>query len=274
MIAGRPSRRPVRVALGFLSLVIAAPAVAQAPDALDDGTRVTLSLGADWSTGDYGEATNTDIFHVPVALRLRSGPWRLSAGAAWLRVSGPANIVAGEGAGIVATVPGPGATAAAARRSSGLGDVSLGASYAINLTQRWTVELGGRIKLPTASAAKGLGTGKTDAALSVDISRAALVTPFLTASYRLRGDPTGYDLRNGLDTSVGVAARLTGSIDAFASYDWQQAASGFARDEHSLFAGLTAPVSTRIRLTAYGIAGLSRYAPDVEGGLQLTVRLD
>jgi hypothetical protein len=155
-----------------------------------------------------------------------------------------------------------------------LGDVSLGAGYAIDLTRRWTVEFGGRIKLPTASAAKGLGTGKTDGTLSVDISRAAMVTPYLTASYRFRGDPAGYDLRNGLDTSIGVAARLTGSIDAFASYDWQQAASGFARDEHSLFAGLTAPVSKRMRLTAYGIVGVSRFAPDVEGGLQLTVRLD
>jgi hypothetical protein len=266
---GRPTRRRHRIGLTILCLAAAGPAAAQTPEAVDDDTRLNLTVGADLSTGDYGETRATDIFFVPVAIRLRTGPWRLSASAAWLRVDGPANIVAGDGGGIVT-----GGTAPARRRDSGFGDVSLGAGYAVELDPQWTVELGGRVKLPTASAAKGLGTGKTDLTLSVDVSRAGRVTPWATVSYRLRGDPAGYDVRNGVDTSLGFAVRAGGSVDLFASYDWSQASSRRARSEHSLFAGATAPLSKRLRLTAYGIAGLSRFAPDAEGGLQLTVRLD
>ncbi len=261
-------RRGSAFAVAFLVSVGSVAEGAERPR--EDDTRLTLSSGLDYSSGKYGAASSTGIVFAPMSVRLRSGNFRWSANAAWLRVDGPGDIIAGTD-GTVIVAPG----GSARRTNSGIGDLSIGGSYAFKPAADLEIELGVRSKLPTASVRKGLGTGKADASVSVDVSYwTGKLLPFAGAKWMIRGDPAAYRLNDGLDASVGVAARVGHGVDVFASYEYSQASSAFSGDEHSLFAGATIPLSDHWRLTPYGIAGLSRFAPTVEIGLQVGWRLN
>ena len=267
-MSGSLLRRGSAFAAALLLCVGSVAAAAERPR--DDDTRLTLSSGLDYSTGNYGASSSTGILFAPMSVRLRSGNFRWSANAAWLRVDGPGDIVAGTD-GTVIVAPG----GSARRTNSGIGDMSLGSSYAFKPATDLEIELGVRTKIPTASDIKGLGTGKLDASVSVDVSYwTGKLLPFAGVKWMLRGDPSAYRLNDGLDASVGVAARVGHGVDVFASYEYSQASSAFSGDEHSLFAGATIPLSDHWRLTPYGIAGLSRFAPSVEVGLQIGWRIN
>lgn len=253
----------VLLAAGAVGLAV--PAAAQESDDLG----LTFSTGVDYSSGDYGAASKTKILVVPFSLRASAGNSRFTATVPYLRLDSPGGVVVGPGG-----EPLPGVPSQTGVRK-GLGDLSLGYAYSIPADRLGGVELelGGRVKLPTSSDRKQLGTGKTDAAISAELSYpAGLFAPFVNVGYRFLGDPTGVELDNGFTGSVGTTAQL-GTVVAIASYDYTEASSPLAEDAHELFAALSGPVSDRLTLTGYGIAGLSEGSPDFGVGLLLSVRL-
>ena len=58
----------------------------------------SVATGFDYSRGDYGFATDTEVLSVPLNLGYESGPWLLSAGFSHLTIKGPATVVGGSGA--------------------------------------------------------------------------------------------------------------------------------------------------------------------------------
>jgi hypothetical protein len=262
--------------LGFAALVAAAaaaPAAAQQQQAhLERNKSLGLSIttGADYSVGKYGGTIDTKILVVPFSLRAKTGPFRFSVTLPWLRIDGPANIVGGgEGGPIVIDPNGPRSV------RQGLGDVSLGATYSLPASALggFDVDIGGRVKLPTADRSKGLSTGKTDLTATLDVSRTiGTATPFVTLGYRMPGKPAGLNLRNSVTTSVGSSFVLGKSLIAIASYDYSGRTSALSYESHSLFGALAGNVTKRLLLTGYGTLGLSRGAPDYGLGLLLTVK--
>lgn len=87
------------------------------------------------------------------------------------------------------------------------------------------------------------------------------------------GDPSGVNLKNTFNYSVGAAVALVGSTIVMASYDYAQASSSLAKDAHDIFGAFSGPLSDRATLTVYGIGGLSKGSPDFETGLVFTVKL-
>lgn len=265
-----------RAALLALPLVAVAPACAQDRDieeiinADDTGSRVLLSTGIDFSSGDYGEAQATEIVVVPASLRVRPATWlSLGLSIAWIRIAGP-DVVLGPD-----NEPLPGLPTAK-RKRQGLGDLGASATVSLPLGEDtpWSLDLTGRVKLPTSSKRRGLTTGKTDVSFGADIGYVAgKWAPFVELGIRLPGDPAGVNLRNSPSVSVG-AVRVLGTGAVIASYDWQRAFSPLAADSHSLFAAWSRPVARRLDLTGYGSVGLSQGAAGIELGLLATVKLD
>jgi len=258
----------------LLGIVSAAPALAQQQDRAIDRSKplgLSFTTGADYSVGDYGAAANTKILLVPFSLRATTGRLRLSATLPWLRIDGPGYIVGGaEGGPIVIDPNSP----APRTVRSGIGDVTFGATYGLLQQDKAGIDLdiGARVKLPTASRSKGLSTGKTDVSVSADISRSfGNVTPFVTLGYRMPGDPTGFDLKNSASVSVG-SSFVAGKSVVIVSYDYSGRTSAFSDPSHSLFGALAVPVTKRITLTGYGTAGLSNGAPDYGVGMLLTLK--
>jgi hypothetical protein len=250
----------------MIALILPSVAIARPP--LTD-FKFSLTTGADFSSGDYGLPLKTNILVAPLALRVVTGRFRLSAAIPYLRIDSPGGVVVGPDGN-----PLPGVPAASGVRS-GIGDLSLGATYALlqESDSGVSVDVGGRVKFPTSAKSKGLGTGKTDFSGSVDISRTfGAITPFVTLGYRVLGDPAGYNLRSGPTASIGASAPV-GKAVFITSYDYSRAASPLAKDSHELFGAFSGPVARNLALTGYGTAGLSKGAPDFGVGLLLTAKL-
>ena len=78
----------------------------------------TLSIGADYSSGNYGASERTEIFYVPVTAKHETGRWTLKLVVPYIRITGPSNVIGA--ADPVVTLPGAGAVR---RTESGIGDV-------------------------------------------------------------------------------------------------------------------------------------------------------
>lgn len=242
------------------------PAVALAKASAGDGVAVTV--GGDFSTGSYGSDTKTDILVVPASVRYRKGNLRLTATVPWLQITGSSAVVADGNGGVVIDPDAP-------RTSrSGIGDMSVGAAYSVPEAKLGVgIEFGAKIKLPTGSRAKALGTGKVDFALSTELSKTfGDFTPFVGVGYRIPGRPQGADLRNTWSLSAGTSLAVGKSI-LIASYDYREASSPLVSDSHELFGAFSTPLSSRLTLTLYGSGGLSQGAAAYGVGSSLSMKL-
>jgi hypothetical protein len=259
--------------IGAICVALAAyPAAAQQADSFAQRTSpvgLSISTGVDYSTGDYGLPQNTNITVVPFSVRATSGDFAFTASVPYLRLNGPSGIVVGSDGQPLPGVP----TAGGSRH--GLGDLNIGANYTVRNEGLNGFELafGGRVKLPTSSDRRQLSTGKTDVSLSGEVSYATGdIVPFANVGYRFLGDPAAFDLRSGPTASVGISAAL-GAPVLIVSYDYARASSHLINDSHEIFGGVSVPVTSRVSLTGYGVAGLSSGSPDFGAGMLLTFKV-
>lgn len=228
----------------------------------------TLSVGLDASTGRYGDTDPTSTFILPVSVRLPvSKNFTASASISRVQISGPNVVIGADGR------PLPGVGLVQSTRS-GIGDLSLGSTWEIPIkSDHWSVQASSRIKVPLGQKSKGLSTGKMDYSGKVEVTYISLpFAPFMSVEYQILGKPAGLELRNTLNTSIG-AAWISGTNAIIASYDYNGAISPLVKDGHSLFGAYSMPASKKVRLTLYGIKGLSAGSPDVEAGAIISLTL-
>lgn len=236
-------------------------------------TTVELGSGIEYQQGSYGLSENVDLLSVPTTLTVRHGKLILAASLPYVRLSAPANVVTGGGIlGVPIIVPPT--TSTERRTRSGVGDLRLTGSYTVS-SAPVGLNLSAQVKLPTASFAKGIGTGKTDVAVGGELfKQMGNVTPYLDLAYTMPGRPAGYHLHDSLSGQVGAAVQLGRQLRGHLGYAYAQAISPTLADQQSLAAGLSMGVSRNMTLAMYGSAGLSRGAPDILAGLQIGVRFE
>jgi hypothetical protein len=238
----------------------------------DSANAVELTTGVEYQEGRYGAAGTVETLSAPVGLRVTTGRLQLSGTLPYVRTSAPGNVVGGGGLLGLPPIIDPTRPATRERRE-GMGDLKLAAAYTVP-SSHIGLAFTGQVKVPTASAAKGLGTGEADYALGAEIYRRfGTVTPFAAIGYTLAGDPEGYDLRNSLSARAGAALQMSGGLRGHVSYGYAQSSSALIADEQQIVTGLNASLSRGLSLGIYGSAGLSEGAPDVGAGLQLGFRI-
>jgi hypothetical protein len=264
--------------LAGAAAALSTPLAAQeAPNAVtehqeDSSTAVELTSGAEYQEGSYGAVERVETLSAPIGLRVTTGRFQFSGTLPYVRVSAPGNVVGGGGLLGLPPIIDPTRPATRQRRE-GIGDAKLAAAYTIP-SPHVGLTFTGQVKVPTASAAKGLGTGEADYALGAEISRQfGAVTPFAAIGYTLPGDPEGYDLRNSLSARAGAALQMSARLRGHVSYGYAQSTSPLISDEQQIVTGLNASLSRRLSLGIYGSAGLSEGAPDIGAGLQLGFRI-
>lgn len=223
---------------------------------------VQVSLGVDLSSGDYGTTPDTEILAVPLGFKLKRGDFYVRGSVPWIRVDGPA--VPGDGGAL----PGPGSTAA----RSGLGDVSLAAGYSFPIGENTFFDVIGKVKVPTADEAKGLGTGTTDFTAEGELTQAFGQTSVsLRGGRRFNGTNAIFPLEDVWQAGAGIyhtAGPLTLGLD----YDWRQGALPIAPDRSELTGSIGYKLNEQVRLQGYAYTGLSDGSPNLGGGLQLVYR--
>ena len=253
--------------------IVLAGAVAVLATPAEAGTRASISSGAEYSQGKYGTGSRIKNWSMPTTVRVGAGRVEFSASVPYQRTEGPGNVVAGGGGLLGLPILVDPTRPATRQVRKGWGDTTIGAAYNVP-TSGIDLALIGQVKLPTASKKKALGTGKADYAVGAEVSKAfGRVAPFAGVAYTMRGDPDGYELRNGVAVSAGAAVPLSASTRAMLSYGYEQAASRLLPDEHQVTGGLSGDLSKHVGWTAYGSAGLSEGAPDMGAGVALRLKL-
>jgi len=274
----------MRIALSILPFALmAAPALARqgapadpaGPPAANRGSSAAgeFVTGVEYQEGEYFTGERVEILTVQNEARLRLGRTTFSASLPWHRIEAPANVIGGGGIFGLPIIVDPTQPTTRARRS-GIGDLRLGVAQALPSVAGVELTLSGQVKLPTASAARGIGTGETDVAVGAELARSfGPVTPFVSVAYTMPGDPEAYDLRNSLTARGGVSLQLGRSLRGNLSYGVAQGVSPQVPDERQVSMGLNASVSRSLSLGLYGNAGLSNGAPDVAAGVSLGFRI-
>ncbi len=231
-----------------------------------------VSLGTSYASGSFGTGQQSRMIATALGARYAIGTLRISASIPYLNIRSRGVIFSGiDSTPVIAAGTRPGAPRVT---SDGIGDLTLGAAYALPESgARPEIELSGRIKLPTARDADHLSTGKTDYSVGVQVTKTyGRLAPFVSATYRIFGDPAIINLRNGFAASVGLSAGLGDRVVALLSYHYAESASRLVHDSHELFAGVSAQLPhSRLRLTGFVTAGVSSGAAAESGGLSLSV---
>lgn len=204
-----------------LLLTVARPALAD--QQWQVGTAPTFS------SGTYGTDTRTDVFYTPITARrlFADGDLSFVFPFTCIRGDGAITVVAGApvrtgtldrtsgdttptrtGTTTTDTTPPPPST------NCGMGDVVVRGRYYVADERSWlpTVAVRGHVKAPTADEDLGLGTGRPDEGIGLEISRLFLATTLMIdGGYTHIGKPSGIDFNNVWWYDVGVAQDLAGN---------------------------------------------------------------
>lgn len=252
------------------------------------------SSGFDYSRGDYGgDPVETKISAIPFTASYKTTNWTFKGSTSWLEIEGDGTVIGGGDGGIVlgneergkSNGRGNGNSGGSdtetteeqrvSSTESGMGDVWLSATYAVPPlpTELGYLDLTGKVKLPTADEDDGLGTGEIDYTLQADYFKPlGNFTPYATLAYKIKGDPSGVDLKNVFYTSVGSGYRVSEEAIVGLSLDYQQAATTYGDDSLELFGYWTQKLSAQWSATFYAYLGLADGSPDQGLGLQLSYR--
>ena len=254
-----PIQRSLAAAVG--GFLLAGSAAAQ----------TSVGVGVEYTTGNFGAPQSTETVYVPFVVKHETGKWIFKGTIPYLRITGPGNVIGGGPDRVV--VPG---VDNAVRTESGLGDIILSGFYNIKDERSGGlgVDLGAKVKLPTADEQKGLGTGETDYAFQADLFMplGAATSLFGSIGYRIYGDPPGTTLRNVPYGSIGVSHRLSGESSIGVAYDYRPwiINGGSAISEMTAFWSKRMTPEWKVQL--YAVAGFSDASPDAGAGLMLERR--
>jgi hypothetical protein len=249
-----------RYLMGTLPLVaLMAPDVAAAQD------YVQVALGADYSSGDYGETEDTDFLSVPLTVKAKQGDLTVSVSLPYLDVTGPANVVPGDGG-----VPGSNDTTVSSR--SGLGDVIANATYTFAIAESTWFDTTAKVKFPTASSSKSLGTGTTDFTLQGELLHSfGPVSAAVRGGRRFNGSSADFPLQDVWLAGAGLYLNA-GDTTLGLDYDWRDGSLPTSPDRSEITGSLTQKLSDRLRLQGYVYSGMADGSPDLGGGAQILYR--
>jgi len=225
-----------------------------------------VSLSSHYSSGNYGGSDDIELVYVPLVAKLEIDAWTLRTVLPWLRVSGGTTTVEGPG-GPIETKNGT---------ADGFGDVLLEGSYAFAPLARYApfIEVGARLKTPTAKESRGLGTGEFDITPEIEITREyGRWTPYVTVGFRVLGDSTSTTYRDGFLASAGISCRLFGMFEPGIFAYWKQAATKGSDDAVEILPVLRMEFGEQWMVDAYASAGFTDSTPDAGGGIVLHYRI-
>lgn len=334
---------------GLLAAVftIAFPMTAQAQEQnkteeTSDAGAIRFSTGINYSTGDYGDVSNTKVVSAPVSLKYSKNKFSIRVSTAYVRIDGPGSLTqtpegrdfiggrsgnsgpgssnsgggsgsgssgsgsSGSGSGSGGSGSGSGGSGSggsgssgsgsggsgssgsgstgsgtiasgggASSKRSGFGDVSIAATCSFDLGSDFWIDATGRVKLPTASKAKRLGTGKTDFTASFDFGKdIGPATIYINGRRKFIGKNTGSTLRDVWGAGVGASVLAGEGVTLGADYDWQQSSSAGQKASSEVTGWAAFRLAKGFNLSVFASTGLNNNSADFAGGMTLSIKLN
>jgi hypothetical protein len=246
------------------------------------------SLSISTSTGKYGTDIPTSVVYVPMTVRRLFEDGDLSLTIPFVSVTGDCSVTLLNG---IANRTGGtcrqrtinlfgGAftrtfTLPEVVNNQGLGDLVLQGRYYAIEERQWIplIAVTGRVKIPTANPAIGLGTGEFDEGMGIEASKelGSRWLIFADAGFSLIGKVKEVNLRNQWNYDVGVGYYVTDQLLMSASYEeWRAIISGL-KNPRDILVGVNYKVTATFRANFSTMIGLSDGAPDygLTGGVSI-----
>ena len=268
-----------------LLILICVPGVSSA-----QGEQWQVGTTPSFSTGKYGTDTRTEILYTPVLARRLFDAGDLTLVFPFLCIKGTGNVTVVSGAPVRTdpsnTPPARGqsdrsgssertsraaanpvATEPAKERTiCGVGDLVVRGRYFLIDERGWipTIAIRGHLKAPTASASDGLGTGRPDEGIGLEVSRTlgGGFTAMVDGGYTLIGKPAGADFRNSWWYDVGIGRDLAkGVVNLSVFFEEYSAIVPDLASARDILAAVSVRGAGGWRLQVSGEVGLSDGAP-------------
>lgn len=240
-------------------------------------TRLTFSTGFNYSSGDYGDVENTEVYAIPLSARLTAGDWSIRVSAPYLQVTGPADIADTTDGSASSGGSGTGSTGTVARTGTerGIGDTTLSVERTFSRIggSNAYVEVAARVRLPTGDEDKGLGVGATDYTLNAELGASTRDGgAYVYAGRRFLGDRDDLDRQDGWQAGFGgwIPVGDQTRVGAFAS--WREASVEGNDDPAEAGAFVTFRLTEQLRMSVTASGGLSEASPDYSAGIRFTWR--
>lgn len=236
---------------------------------LAHGDELSISVGQDFSEGNYGAESESPIGVTSFGARLRLGEWAFRASTGYIDLGEDPNSVITGPRGRSVMLP-------VGEAIEGFTDLSLGVTgpLARETKNRPAVTFSGSIKLPTADEEQGLGTGATDFGATVELSKT--LGPFIAYSYlggRLRGESEITDVQNSVNGGIGLQRPFGEKWVASVGYDYRGASFVSGEDAHEVTALVSHQLTQGTNLSVYAYTGFTDVSPDLGVGVFVSQRI-
>lgn len=234
--------------------------------------RMTFRIGVGYDRGDFGSPLTTTAAYVPFSLRYAGSIMDLGVS------SGVARIDSLGGIRLIDGVPTRISPRGTPLQETGIADTTIRSRFFMLVdagrgTAVPTVIPYVKVKLPTASEEKGLGTGKVDygfgAELDKDVGPIFLVGEL---GYTIVGKVPALGLRNRPSTSFGVGKQLAENVSAISFLDWRRSIVSGNPNPTELVGVVNWRLSPTVSVTPNAYVGLTDGSPNFGAGLQLGFR--
>lgn len=260
----------VRNSTCYLGALVLLAASAQSVAAEDSDFK--LSMGVEFTSGEYGGTETIEDTYVPITGVYETGPWAFRLTVPYLSVNAPTGtVILGPDGEPAMTGVGPTMT------ESGLGDVIAGVTYFDLYSNRdlgLALDLTGKVKFGTADEDKGLGTGETDYSVQADLYKFFdEFTALGSVGYKFRGDPPQLELENAWFASIGGVYRFSSQTRGGLVFDYRESSFVVGDSVQELTAFVSRKLSNDWRIQGYVLTGFSDASPDWGAGVVFKVSL-
>lgn len=252
---------------------------------------VSIGLGFEFTSGDYGTSTRTDAVYAPLTIGYTPGErWDFFLEVPYVYQSNT-NVIAGQfrqmrsgqttmaktapamgGSGMGGSAVSSSSNTDPSRSRSGLGDITLKTGYILihegNLWPRVRPNIS--VKFPTADKDDGLGTGEFDEALAVEFTKwFGNWLVFVEPGYTIQGKSADIPLKNYVSCNGGFGYQVTDNLRPLFIL---KGSTPLAEDETGLFEArlkLRYQITGHTGMEGYVAKGLSTSSPEYGSGVAL-----
>ena len=234
--------------------------------------RFTLRLGAGYDQGDFGSTEVSRAYYAPFSLRYTGTRFDIGVSSAFVRIDTAGGIRLIDG------VPTPTNSNSGPLLESGLGDTTVRSRFFMMIDEgpeRATPSVTPfvKVKIPTASEQRGLGTGKTDYGFGVEVDKdVGPVYLFGDAGYTVIGKIPSLNFRNRPSASFGVGKQVTEKVTASGMLDWRRSIIEGNPNPTELVGVLSYRASRAVTFSPNAFVGLNDGSSDFGVGMQMSIR--
>lgn len=224
--------------------------------------RLSIGTVVDFSSGYYGAETKTEMIATIIQTKYNSGDFSIRLDLPYLTLSGPSNAVISSSSTMTTT-------SIQYREREGIGDAVLGAVYNAFYNSEYAIaiDIGLKLKIPTASRSSGLGTGEPDESVQLYTYKSLDdFTLMLGTGYKWVGKPTGINYRNTISASTGIIYQVSDNSSLGTMVDFRQSVFSNLNDQAEMTFYGTHKLFSSWQTQLYIYKGITNTSPSFGGG--------